>query len=114
MRQKLLANTLWLAVFVATLSLPGQPAEALELPDYLISKGGVIYPRTGDSTQEIFHTPANVHEIIQPGMLLGVLPADCVSASHGTVGDIYMCHHDLALKPEEKSGETVYRVITLQ
>jgi hypothetical protein len=39
------------------------------------------------------------------------LPNDCKSASRGTIGDYYMCNHDLALKPEEQEGKTVYRVI---
>ena len=82
-----------------------------ELPDFLESKGGIIYPITGDSTQEIFRTPPLVTDYLKPGMLIGVLPNDCKSASRGTIGDYYMCNHDLALKPEEQEGKTVYRVI---
>jgi hypothetical protein len=87
--------------------------EASELPDYLYSKGGVIYPSTGDSTQVIFRTQPEVMEYLKPGMLVGVLPTDCNSVSHGSVGEVFICHYDLVLKPEEKNGETVYRVITL-
>jgi hypothetical protein len=86
-------------------------AEANALPDYLYSKGGIIYPSTGDSTQNIFRTPPNITEFLKPGMLLAVLPTDCLSASRGTIGSFYQCNHDLALKPEEHDGKTVYRVI---
>ncbi len=88
---------------------PATHAEGL--PDFLYSKGGIIYPHTGDSTQEIFHTPPNVKDFIEPGMLIGVLPEDCTPASRGTIGDYYICHYDLSLKPEELYGKTVYRVI---
>ena len=44
-------------------------------------------------------------------MLIGVLPEDCISASRGTIGDYYICNYELALKPEERYGKTVYRVI---
>ena len=94
-----------------TLSLVALPAGAEELPDYLTSRGGIIYPKTGDSTQEIFHTPSNITEILKPGMLVGVLPVDCESASSGSIGSYYRCHNDLSLQPEEVDGKTVYRVI---
>ena len=82
-----------------------------ELPDFLYSKGGIIYPHTGNSTQSIFRTPPSATDYLKPGMLIGVLPADCKSASRGSIGDYYICHHDLALNPEERGGKTVYRVI---
>ncbi len=85
-----------------------------ELPDYLYSKGGIIYPQTGDSMQDIFNTPPHIMEYLKPGMLIGVLPEDCDPASHGTLGNIYICHYDLALKPEEAEGKTVYRVIKVE
>lgn len=85
--------------------------EANELPDYLYSKGGIIYPSTGDSTQTLFHTPPNITNHLKPGMLLAVLPTDCLSASRGSIGSYYRCNHDLALKAEEHNGNTVYRVI---
>jgi hypothetical protein len=90
------------------------PVEAAELPDFLYSKGGIIYPRTGDSSQEIFRTPSNVKDFIEPGMLIGVLPADCKSASRGTIGPYFICDHELYLKPEENAGQTVYRVIDVK
>jgi len=86
-------------------------ANAAGLPDYLVSKGDVIYPQTGDSMQTIFHTPPNVKEFLFPGMLIGVLPEDCISASRGTIGDYYICHHGLALKPEERNEKMIYRVL---
>ena len=75
------------------------------------SKGGVLYPVTGDSTQDIFHTPPNITNYLKPGMYLGVLPEDCKSASHGKIGDYYICNHDLYLKPEIHSGKPAYLVI---
>lgn len=104
---KLLVALLW-AFHVIPMSTV---ASAEGLPDFLYSKGGIIYPHTGDSTQEIFRTPPNVKEFIEPGMLIGVLPEDCTPASHGTIGDYYICHYDLYLVPEEHYGKTVYRVI---
>ena len=89
-------------------------ASADELPDFLYSKGGIIYPRTGDSTQEIFRTPPFVKDFIRPGMLLGVLPEDCTPASRGTIDNLYICHYELYLVPEERYGKTVYRVIELE
>jgi hypothetical protein len=82
-----------------------------DLPDFLYSKGGIIYPRTGDSSQEAFRTPPFAKDYLKPGMLIGVLPNDFKSASRGSIGDYYICHHDLFLKPEEMEGKTVYRVI---
>lgn len=95
--------------------LPFAPCtNAAGLPDYLVSKGGVIYPQTGDSMQTIFHTPPDVKEFLFPGMLLGFLPTDCTPASRGTIGNYYVCYHDLALKPEERNGKTVYRVLDFE
>jgi len=82
-----------------------------ELPDFLYSKGGIIYPRTGDSTQNIFRTPPFATDYLKPGMLIGVLPNDCKAASRGSIKNYYICHHNLALKPEERGDKTVYRVI---
>ena len=94
--------------------VPAIQATAAGLPDYLYQRDGVIYPQTGDSMQELFHVPANIREILQPGMLVGVLPENCVNASKGTIGNYYICPHDLFLKPEERHGKTVYRVIENQ
>jgi|GEM_PF-2133124 len=102
-----------ITVFGFLIILIAPTAHADGLPDYLYSKGGIIYPHTGDSTQEIFHTPANVKDFIEPGMLIGVLPEDCTPASRGTIEDFYICYYDLYLKPEERYGKTVYRVIEL-
>ena len=95
--------------FIAITSL----AIAEDLSDSLYSKGGVIYPSTGDSTQEIYRTPPNITDYLKPGMFLGVLPEDCKSASHGTIGDYYVCNHELYLKPEEHNGRAAYLVIEL-
>ena len=99
------------AAVVLALMMLALPAGAEELPDYLTSRGGIIYPKTGDSTQGIFRTPENITEILKPGMLVGVLPVDCVSASRGSIGSYYLCNNNLALRPEEVDGQTVYRVI---
>ena len=84
-----------------------------EIPDkYMYNKGGVLYPHTGDSSQERFQTPLKARELFPPGTLVGVLPADCVSASKGSVGNYYRCDHDFALKEEVlQDGRTAYRVI---
>lgn len=84
---------------------------ANELPDFLYSKGGIIYPYTGDSKQVVFRTPSSVKDYLKPGMLVGVLPNDCKAASRGTIGDYYLCNHGLALKLEDMEDKTVYRVI---
>jgi hypothetical protein len=112
MRMKSIINKLLIvSVLLLTQPLTTTFVAADELPDFLQSKGGVIYPITGDSTQEVFRTPPFATDYLKPGMLIGVLPNDCKSASRGTIGDYYLCHHDLALKPEEQEGKTVYRVI---
>jgi len=102
-----------ITVFGCPITSIAPKAHADGLPDYLYSKGGIIYPHTGDSTQEIFHTPPNVKDFIEPGMLIGVLPEDCTPSSRGRIGDFYICHYDLYLKPEQRYGKTVYRVIEL-
>ena len=114
MRNNALICKMFMLTFLGFLVISFAPAAyAGALPDYLYSKGGIIYPHTGDSTQAIFHTPANVKDFIEPGMLLGVLPEDCTPASRGTIGDFYICHYELYLKPEEHYGKTVYRVIEM-
>jgi len=112
MKTRFSGATFYVVSFLGYLFIATAPtAYADELPDFLYSKGGIIYPHTGDSTQEIFRTPPNVKDFIEPGMLIGVLPEDCISASRGTIGDYYICNYELALKPEERYGKTVYRVI---
>ena len=110
----LIAKLIMIAALGSPLLAMSPPVKAAELPDFLYSKGGIIYPRTGDSTQEIFRTPPNVKDFLQPGMLIGVLPTDCTFASRGSIGDYYICHHGLALKPEEHEGQKVYRVIDVK
>lgn len=78
-----------------------------ELPDKLISKGGVIYPRTGDSIQFIFRAPKNVKDFLKPEMLIGVLPEDCLSVS-GPEGEYFRCPHGLVLVPVLHDNEAVY------
>ena len=84
-----------------------------EMPDkYMVSKGGVLYPHTGDSSQELFQTPPNARALFPIGTLVGVLPADCISASSGSIGAFYRCDNNFALKEEMlEDGRTVYRVL---
>jgi hypothetical protein len=85
-------------------------ASAAGLPDYLIQKGGIIYPNTGDSMQDIFNTPPHITDYLKPGMMIGVLPADCFPAS-GPIGNYYQCHHNLVLKPYVYNNQDVYMVV---
>jgi len=109
------SSTAIVALFiVATLGATATQAIAIdEIHDrYMNYKGGVLYPHTGDSSQERFQTPLKAMEMFPPGTLIGVLPADCVSASKGTVGNYYRCDHGFALKEEMlPDGRTAYRVI---
>ena len=84
-----------------------------EIPDRsMVSKGGVLYPYTGDASQARFQTPSNYKDFIPMGALIGVLPDDCIEVSKGTFGLYYQCDHGLALIPEElQDGRRVYRVI---
>ncbi|NJC88878.1 MAG: hypothetical protein FIB02_10200 [Desulfuromonas sp.] len=83
-----------------------------DIPDRkMVSKGGVLYPYTGDSTQGRFQTPKNARELFPSGTLVGVLPEDCVSTSNETAGDFYRCDNDFALKAVDRDGRTVYQVI---
>jgi hypothetical protein len=102
------------AIATATLAFASTQAIATdEIPDkYMVSKGGVLYPHTGDSSQALFQTPPDARTLFPPGTLVGVLPADCLSVSSGSVGDFYRCDHDFAMKEEVlQDGRTVYRVI---
>ena len=101
---------------VAVLGPAAAPALAIdEIPEkYMVSRGGVLYPHTGDSSQELFQTPPNARTLFPAGTLIGVLPADCTSASSGLVGNFYRCDNNFALKEEVlQDGRTVYRVIDL-
>lgn len=104
-------------VMLAVLGLAGSQAvaEIAEIPDqYMYNKGGVLYPHTGDSSQQLFQTPPTARQMFPPDTLIGVLPADCVSASHGAIGEYYRCDHDFAMKEETlPDGRTVYRVIAV-
>jgi hypothetical protein len=97
-----------LAVFMLFASLTS--ASAAELPDYLVQKGGIIYPVTGDSMQTIFNTPPDITDYLKPGMMVGVLPVDCFPAS-GPIGNYYQCHHNLVLKPYVYDNKDVYMVV---
>ena len=108
----------WMAVRIlvalVVMGATAQYAIAIdEIPDkYMDSKGGVLYPHTGDSSQGLFQTPPNARNLFPPGTLVGVLPADCISVSSGSIGDFYRCDHDFAMKEEVlQDGRTVYRVI---
>jgi len=102
----------WPSIILATVLLGASltSAGAADLPDYMEQRGGVIYPVTGDSMQDIFRTPPHITDYLKPGMMIGVLPADCIPAS-GPVGDYFQCHHDLVLQPYTHDGQDVYMVI---
>ena len=74
-------------------------------------RGGVIYPKTGDSTRTRYTIDRDVAEYLQPGMVIGVLPSNCTSASRGSVGQYYSCAHNVYLKPAFNGDEVVYQVI---
>ena len=102
------------AMAIAVLGWAATRATAIdEIPEKrMVSRGGVLYPQTGDSSQELFQTPPNARQLFPPGTLVGVLPADCISASSGSIGSFYRCDYDFALKEEVlQDGRTVYRVI---
>lgn len=84
-----------------------------EIPEKrMVSRGGVLYPETGDASQELFQTPENARQLFPPGTLVGVLPADCLSASQGSIGNYYRCDHNFALQEVLlQDSRTVYRVI---
>jgi hypothetical protein len=87
------------------------PVVAEPLTDKLISKGGILYPRTGDYTQDRYQTPPNVMEFIRPGMLIGILPDDCTMAQNPQFGKHYACDYGLALKPVSAYGHPAYEVL---
>jgi len=103
------------ALTLAILGLAGYQAlaEIREIPEKrMVSRGGVLYPETGDSSVELFQTPENARQMFPPGTLIGVLPADCISASQGTIGGYFRCDHDFAVQEETlPDGRTTYRVI---
>jgi hypothetical protein len=110
-----LGIVVWAVVVTAVPLFAAIPAVAAieEIPEKrMVSEGGVLYPQTGDSSQERFQTPQNATTMFPPGTLVGVLPADCISASSGAAGSYYRCDHDFALKEQLlQDGRTVYLVI---
>jgi hypothetical protein len=79
----------------------------------LITKGGVIYPNTGDSTQVRYRMPKEARKILRPGDLLGVLPSNCNSAS-GPEGDYYICAHGIYLQPYFYGDRLTYAVLKIE
>ena len=68
MKTRFSGATFYIVSILGYLVIATAPAAyADELPDFLYSKGGIIYPHTGDSTQEIFRTPPNVKDFIERG-----------------------------------------------
>lgn len=99
------------ALAVLFCGLFATPAVAEPLSDKLISKGGILYPRTGDYTQDRYQTPPNVMEFLRPGMLIGVLPDDCTMAQNPRFGKHYACDYGLSLKPVSAYGYPAYEVL---
>ena len=95
-------------LLVLTVSVASVSAETK-----LISKGGVLYPKTGDSTQVRYLLPKKAREVLQPGMLLGVLPTNCTSAS-GPEGNYYICHHGIYLQPYFYGEKIAYVVLKIE
>lgn len=79
----------------------------------LILKGGILYPNTGDSMQTIYRLPKKARDVLRPGDLLGVLPADCASAS-GPEGNYYVCHYGIYLQPYFYGDKLAYRVLKIE
>jgi hypothetical protein len=79
----------------------------------LISKGGILYPKTGDSTQAIYRLPKKARDVLRPGDLLGVLPENCSSAS-GPEGNYYVCHYGIYLQPYFYGDKLAYAVLKIE
>ena len=107
----MMVKALVLTTLVLTLISMTTYTDADAIDFEMKSKGGVLYPVTGDSTQDIFHTPPNITDTLRPGMLLGILPEDCKPASKGEIDDFYICNHGLFLKPATQGGRVAYEVI---
>ena len=97
-----------LIIIVLLISVVSVTAVSAEAKIY--RKGGVIYPHTGDSTQELYRLPQKARDVLQPGDMIGVLPKNCTSASEGGQAK-YVCHHGITLKPYFHGDKIVY-VIT--
>jgi hypothetical protein len=111
----MLSRSVISAVFMAA-GLAAAATQSLAIDEiadrYMYSKGGILYPHTGDSSQALFKTPPNAKTLFPPGTLVGVLPADCTPASNGSIGSFYRCNNDFALREEVlQDGRTVYQVI---
>ena len=106
------ARKLGVILVAGSLVAAAAPALAVdEIPEKRMdSRGGVLYPHTGDG-REIFQTPPNARTLFPPGTLIGVLPGDCVSASKGAIS-YFRCDYDFALEEMAlPDGRTVYQVI---
>lgn len=79
----------------------------------LILKGGILYPKTGDSTQTRYLITEKAREVLRPGDLVGVLPANCNSAS-GPEGDYYICHYGIYLQPYFYGDKLAYAVLKIE
>lgn len=79
----------------------------------LILKGGILYPKTGDSTQTRYVMTKKAREVLRPGDLIGVLPANCNSAS-GPEGDYYICHYGIYLQPYFYGDRLAYAVLKIE
>ncbi len=79
----------------------------------LIKKGGIIYPKTGDSTQVRYLLPKKARDVLRVGDLLGVLPTNCISAS-GPEGNYYICHYGIYLQPYFHGDRLAYAVIKIE
>jgi hypothetical protein len=109
----MLGKILVIITLVLTLTSMSTYVDAAGSDISMKSKGGVLYPVTGDSTQDIFHTPPNITDTLRPGMLLGILPEDCKPASKGEIDDFYICNHGLFLKPATQGDRVAYEVIEI-
>jgi hypothetical protein len=101
----LIVVNILLVLIVSTTSVSAQTK--------LVSKGGVLYPRTGDYNQVRYIIPKEAREVLRPGMLLGVLPANCNSAA-GPEGNYYICHHGIYLQPYFYGDKVAYAVLKIE
>jgi hypothetical protein len=110
MKLDVLSATLLVTTALLSVALPAIAIDEIA-ERKMVSRGGILYPHVGDAMQDRFQTPANIKDLVQPGMLIGVLPDDCKPASSGVVGAYYRCNYGFDLQAEEYDGKTVYRVI---
>lgn len=74
-------------------------------------RNGVMYPKEGDSLRSRFVIDKEMAVNLQPGMVIGVLPTNCNSASKGAYDKYYSCGHNVYLKPIFNGDKVVYQVI---